>query len=422
MDLNPNLDPKHLAAAEMMIDNEDFQNFQINPMLKERVMAGIPCDFLIDDLETFGRTIENPIPVNGPYGEHTYLSRLRTAQNKGFIYHRLGSVDTIDKYEIISFDGKVREVLYFDMYHPRRSRQAVKGYSLVETPQAWTGFSHVLPIFPMDYFPEFLTAGDMTLFMADPMELWHHLDWDAGELQIARDKYCKSGFHTYCDHPVGTPQVQDEDLGDPRSDNWPIPTQPPYEEEDDLGDYSPKFSWRDYVSASEIEEANELHGFIIKTEGEVTFEGEKFGWYPSKALAKRRKLDLYLMYDPAVIVLLEGFDVYRSLAPSSTSPSMTLIPKEVRFDKQGFFSTLEFEGTGQLKDFVDFLENYYLPKRTYQMTVFLRSLENESGTFYLRWFSDLVNSYKVISRYYPSLVDSKLIAEFDHAGNLTFKF
>jgi hypothetical protein len=419
MDLNPNLDPKHLAAAEMMIDNEDFQNFQINPMLKERVMAGIPCDFLIDDLETFGRTIENPIPVNGPYGEHTYLSRLRTAQNKGFIYHRLGSVDTIDKYEIISFDGKVREVLYFDMYHPRRSRQAVKGYSLVETPQAWTGFSHVLPIFPMDYFPEFLTAGDMTLFMADPMELWHHLDWDAGELQIARDKYCKSGFHTYCDHPVGTPQVQDEDLGGPRWDNngEPIPQMERYIEEDDLGKEI-TFTWRDHVSQSEIEEANELHGFIVKTEGEITVEGEKFGWYPSKALAKRRKLDLHLMYDPAVTVLLEGFDVYRSLAPWY-SASMNLTPKEVRFDKQGFFSTLEFDGYPKCEDFVDFLSNFYLPKRTYQMKVEKTALKD---TFYVRWFSDVVGTYKVQNCEWKPLNESKLIGEFDEVGNITFKF
>lgn len=396
MELSPFLDPQYLAAAEMMIDNEDFQNFQINPLLKERVMAGIPCDFLIDDLETFGRTLENPIPVNGPYGEHTYLSRLRTLSGLGFFYHRLGSIDTVDEYEILSYDGSVREVLYFDMYHPRRSRQAVKGYLLIEEPQAWTGFSHRLANFPDDFLDEHFSAEQMTLFMPSLHALYKWLE---------STNPCVSN-HAYCEH--GSDMILDG------GSHW----DPPVEEED-LGGPFPIFTWRDHISESEIEEANELHGYIIKTEGELTVEGEKFGWYPSKALAKRRKLDLYLMYDPAVIVLLEGFDVYRSLAPSSNSPSMNFTPKQVRFDKQGFFSTLEFDGYPQCEDFVDFLSNFYLPKRTYQMKVEKTALKD---TFYVRWFSDVVGSYKVEICDWKPLNESKLIAEFDDVGNLTFKF
>jgi hypothetical protein len=245
------------------------------------------------------------------------------------------------------------------------------------------------------------------------MELWRHVDWDAGVLQIARDEYCKTGFHTYCDHPVGTPHVEDDDVGD-----WVVST-PPYEEED-LGDPSPAFTWRDHVSTQEIEAANELHGFIVKTEGEITVEGEKFGWYPSKALAKRRKLDLHLMYDPAVIVLLEGFDVYRSYASPSDSGSLKLFPKQVRFDEEGFFSTLEFVGDGQIIDFVNFLGSYYLPKRTYQMRVEL-SRQNKN-IFYVRWFSDVVGTYRVEICGWKPLNESKLIGEFDEVGNITFKF
>lgn len=379
MQLNRNLEERYLLAAEMMIDNEDFQNFQINPLLKDLVMAGVACDYLNPDMETFGVSPNNPVPVNGPYGELTYLARLRTPDGQGFLYHRLGSINAVDEYEIISFDGKTRAFLYFDMYHPRRSRLPVKGFLLEESPQAWTGFSHRVPDFPYSFMYHFDGAEEMALFMPNREELWEIVE------SIGEDD------RRMC--PRRTPDIMDFAI-----------------------------QWRANVTEGEIEQANELHGFIIKTDGEFSVDGVRFGWYPSKALAKRRGLDPYLMYDPAVIVLLEGFDAYMELSGElGALCEISMTPKQLRFDKNGFFSTLEFQTLGQLDDFVDFLSSYYLPKRTYQIAVEYARI-GHSPIFYVRWFSDVIGTYEVRECYPQPEKESKLIGTFNAVGNLTLSF
>jgi len=64
----------------------------------------------------YGLTPSDPIRVNGPIGELTYISRLSNRQGHGFIGHRLGSKRGLDAFEVVSADGQEWLILWFDMY------------------------------------------------------------------------------------------------------------------------------------------------------------------------------------------------------------------------------------------------------------------------------------------------------------------
>jgi hypothetical protein len=91
-------------------------------------LEGADCDEVLDAHGEFGRCITNPIPVNGPHGEIKYINRLRNKNGSRLIFHRIGSTETIDVYETVSVDANTWDILYFDMYHPRRSTKTPKGY------------------------------------------------------------------------------------------------------------------------------------------------------------------------------------------------------------------------------------------------------------------------------------------------------
>lgn len=107
-------------------------------------LNGLDCDMLSDAVGEFGRTLTNPIPVNGPVGEIKYINRLRT-KDGGLIFHRLGSKDAIDIFETVSMGGKIWDILYLDMYHPRRSTIAPSGYT-------FSKFHDIFSRFPYGYF------------------------------------------------------------------------------------------------------------------------------------------------------------------------------------------------------------------------------------------------------------------------------
>lgn len=108
------------------------------PILRDRILGGVDCDKVPSATGEFGTSATNPIPVNGIRGELKYLSRLCTSYGTRFVFQRLGSFDqkgfdqAIDAYEIVSWDGKVWDVLFFDMYHPRRSILTPSGYQFAE--------------------------------------------------------------------------------------------------------------------------------------------------------------------------------------------------------------------------------------------------------------------------------------------------
>jgi hypothetical protein len=116
-----------------LLGDENLQNAVNHPMIKEKIVGGLDVDQLPDGIGEFGRSAENPIPVNGPLGELVYLSLLKTRiANQRLLFHRLGSVESLDIYETVSIDGGKWDILFFSMYHPRKSRKSPAGYALAE--------------------------------------------------------------------------------------------------------------------------------------------------------------------------------------------------------------------------------------------------------------------------------------------------
>jgi hypothetical protein len=110
-----------------------YKGTQAEYLLKE-ILQGLDCDKLPGGQGEFGRITTNPIPVNGIGGEIMYLPRLRCKCGCGIFFHRLGSYreekigTTIDVFETVCINGKHWDILYLDMYHPRRSTLVPKGY------------------------------------------------------------------------------------------------------------------------------------------------------------------------------------------------------------------------------------------------------------------------------------------------------
>ncbi len=112
--------------------NEDLK--REHPGLYSLAIKGKDCDSLFNDRKDFGHSPDNPIPVNGVLGEIKYLNRLRCECGSGLLCHRLYSMniekinDPIDIYETVCMEGKHWDILYFHMYHPRRSTWCPSGY------------------------------------------------------------------------------------------------------------------------------------------------------------------------------------------------------------------------------------------------------------------------------------------------------
>ena len=110
----------------------------------------------------FGRTPANPIPVNGPLGEITYLSRLILANTKEKIYfHRLcSSEEKINVYEITSQSGNFHDLLFLDMYHLRKSSLAPKGYKLQKQITSIRGINELCQNFPENLYSDLLQVTE----------------------------------------------------------------------------------------------------------------------------------------------------------------------------------------------------------------------------------------------------------------------
>jgi len=131
----PGLPPEVERIFEKMarlMEDENQQNSMYPPQIRNQIIGGHDIDELPYGDGDFGRCEDNPIPVNGSIGELIYLSSLKTVSGNRVLYHRLGSVEGIDIYETVSIDGTKWDLFYFSMYHPRKSRKAPSGYSIIK--------------------------------------------------------------------------------------------------------------------------------------------------------------------------------------------------------------------------------------------------------------------------------------------------
>jgi hypothetical protein len=99
----------------------------------------------------FGLVETNPIPANGPIGQLAYLSKLETTTGQRVLFHRLGSLGTIDAFEVVSFDGREWFILFLDMYHPRKSRLAPDRLRFTKELAQFSGFTTYCESFPYDF-------------------------------------------------------------------------------------------------------------------------------------------------------------------------------------------------------------------------------------------------------------------------------
>ena len=114
-----------------LMENEKAQNERLPEPYRSQVLRGADCDEIAGAGGEFGRDPRNPIPVNGPLGELTYLSNLRTADSQPIMFHRLGSTRNVDIYETVSLDGAIWDILFLHPFHPRKSQRPPSGYRIV---------------------------------------------------------------------------------------------------------------------------------------------------------------------------------------------------------------------------------------------------------------------------------------------------
>lgn len=120
------------ARIELLVSDDDYQNSLAPESVKDQIVEGLNVDDIPGGNGEFGRSLNNPIPVNGSIGAVFYLSRLTFGEsNQTMLFHRLGSIESIDVYELVALDGSLWDILYFSMYHPRKSRKVPAGYTLV---------------------------------------------------------------------------------------------------------------------------------------------------------------------------------------------------------------------------------------------------------------------------------------------------
>ena len=139
------------SLIQRVIEDEEFQLEFVHPVMKKMIEAGPVFDRNPKGTGPFGFVDTNPIPVNGPIGELAYLSRLETSSGQRLLFHRLGSIGTIDAFEAVSFDGKDWFVFFVDFYHPKKSRVAPEGLRFTKDLAQFSGFTSHCENFPYDF-------------------------------------------------------------------------------------------------------------------------------------------------------------------------------------------------------------------------------------------------------------------------------
>lgn len=132
---DPDLPPEIVQVPEKMrrlLTDDNAQNAALPEPIRKVIEAGPAVDQLPGAEGEFGRCVTNPVPVNGPLGELTYLSSLVGASGAALFGHRLGHIGRVDVYETVSTDGKTWDVIFLSYYHPRKSRKAPAGYKIVK--------------------------------------------------------------------------------------------------------------------------------------------------------------------------------------------------------------------------------------------------------------------------------------------------
>ena len=132
-----------------VMNDVDLQYAAMTPDWQRMVRSGEPCDTVPGGKGEFGHDLGNPIPVNGPIGEFSYLSRLRMKSTGSRVYfHRVANHDGIDEFELTNVSRAVCRPLVFRS-PSSRSFGIISGYVLSGTGRATaSGHYDDMPRFP----------------------------------------------------------------------------------------------------------------------------------------------------------------------------------------------------------------------------------------------------------------------------------
>lgn len=140
--------PEHIR---LLLDDDACQVERAPAALRDMLRSAPAYDADPGASGPFGLVATNPIPVNGPFGELAYLSRLETQSGQRLLFHRLGSMTTTDVFEAVSLDGSQWFLFFLDMYHSRRSRRAPDGLGFTQETARFSGLNNLCDRFPYDF-------------------------------------------------------------------------------------------------------------------------------------------------------------------------------------------------------------------------------------------------------------------------------
>ncbi|WP_101913250.1 hypothetical protein [Megasphaera vaginalis (ex Bordigoni et al. 2020)] len=134
--------------AYRLFNSPEEQNQLLPENIRNALLQGRNCDE-IDGSGEFGKVPTNPIPVNGSFGEWSYLSKLRLADTGGrLFFHKVRTIGDVDVFVVVSGSGKHAALLYFDPGHPRPSGYCPEGYILEREAVFPRGITTTYPEFP----------------------------------------------------------------------------------------------------------------------------------------------------------------------------------------------------------------------------------------------------------------------------------
>lgn len=119
----------------IFLNSDSAQNAAMPDDLKSIITWVSETDIVPGATGEFGLSFTNPVPVNGPIGEVTYLSALELLDGRSVWAHRLGSRDRVDVFEVVSEDGKNWFILFLTPYFPRKSGYVPSGFRFRSAPR-----------------------------------------------------------------------------------------------------------------------------------------------------------------------------------------------------------------------------------------------------------------------------------------------
>ncbi len=142
---------REVDSIQRVMEDEAYQNSLLDGETATHVAQGAAVDSLTVATGDFGFDPNNPIPVNGPLGAITYLSRLMTHAGERLLFQCVGRKDGVRVFEAVTYSGAHWFVFFLDIYHPRKSTLLPDGFEFSGDVAMFSGFVDASLDFPEDY-------------------------------------------------------------------------------------------------------------------------------------------------------------------------------------------------------------------------------------------------------------------------------